>query len=208
MKYARQKLQKIKQLPFQKRMIYIWDYYKAPIFLSVFIIIFFCYFLLPIFLNMGKNTVMSLAIIDSSQSAKTDTSELSAGLLSYLDGNSKKDIILIDTSGGTYDTSSSSTIKNAILLSSVGENDIVICNEELYHTYDSKGAFLDWDLLSDNLLPEASANISGTAYDLSSCPKWQKLSYTDYQPVYACIPVSCKHPERAIAFINYLYSTD
>lgn len=207
MKYARQELQKLKQLPFPKRMAYIWDYYKIPIFLIAFFILFFCYFLVPVIKNIGKNTVMSIAIIDSSQAAKTDTSQLSDGLLSYLNGDSKKDVILIDTSGGTYDNSSS-TIKNSILLSSVGENDIVICNEDLYRTYDSKGAFLNWDLLSDDLRPELSADISGTALDLSSCPKWNELSYTDYQPVYACIPVSCRHPERAAAFINYLYSAE
>lgn len=208
MKYARQELQKLKQLPFPKRMAYIWDYYKIPIFLIAFFILFFCYFLVPVIKNIGKNTVMSIAIIDSSQAAKTDTSQLSDGLLSYLNGDSKKDVILIDTSGGTYDNSSSSTIKNSILLSSVGENDIVICNEDLYRTYDSKGAFLNWDLLSDDLRPKLSTDISGTALDLSNCPKWNELSYTDYQPVYACIPVSCKHPERVMAFINYLYSAE
>ena len=106
-------------------------------------------------------------------------------LTSLLGGNTKYDAVHIDTSGTTYDTSSSSTIKLSILLSSVGENDIVICGKELYEKYNSKGAF-------------------SNACDISNCSQWVSYGYTDYSGVYACIPVSCKHPKQAAKVIDYL----
>ena len=149
---------------------------------------FFCYFILPL-LSPKKNSLLSIAIIDSNQIAKNSTSELTNDLLSLLNGDSSQDTISIDTSGGTYDKSSTSTIKLSILLSSVGENDIIICGKELYEEYNSKGAF-------------------SSAYDISSSSVWKAYGYTDYSPIYACIPVSCKNPEQAAKTIEYLTNTN
>mgnify|MGYP002519529006 FL=1 len=208
MKKVMKELRKIRRLPFHQRTQYIWDYYKFHILLLIFCIVFISYFLLPLFSGNGKNTLLSIAIIDSNVSAKNDTSSLSEDLLSYFHADKKKDAIVIDTSGGTYDTSSSSTIKISILLSSVGENDVIICGKDLYEKFESKGAFMDWENVSDDLSPAVSSQLSGTAFDLSACHQWKELHLTDYSPVYACIPVSCKHPERAASFLNYLYSKE
>ena len=109
MKKVMKELRKIRRLPFHQRTQYIWDYYKFHILLLIFCIVFISYFLLPLFSGNGKNTLLSIAIIDSNLSAKNDTSSLSEDLLSYFHADKKKDAIVIDTSGGTYDTSSSST---------------------------------------------------------------------------------------------------
>ena len=208
MKRFAKEFQKIKQLSGLQRIIYIYDYYKIHFLVFIFCVVFFCYFLSPLFFNSGKNTLLSIAIIDSNLSTKTDTSALSDKLLHYLDADPSKNVIAVDTSGGTYDTSSSSTIKLSILLSSVGENDIIICGKEVYEKFESKGAFQDWSSLSGDLTPAVSSQLSGTAFDLSNCSKWNELHMTDYSPVYACIPVSCKHPEKAANFINFLYAKE
>ena len=206
MKRIRSELHKIRQLPPGKRLCYLWDYYKIHFFFLLFFLVFFFYFLFPLFTAPKKNTILSLAIIDSSESAKTDTSALSGIALAALDADLEKDQIQIDTSGTTYDTSSSSTIKVAILLSSVGENDIVICGKELYEQYNAQGAFLDPASYDETLSSSASDAVTGNAFDLSQCQNWISLGCTDYTPVYACIPVSSKHPERAITFLNFLYT--
>lgn len=206
MKQIKSELHKIRHLPPGKRLCYLWDYYKIHFFFLLFFLVFFFYFLFPLFTTPKKNTILSLAIIDSSEHAKTDTSALSGMALATLDADPEKDQIQIDTSGTTYDTSSSSTIKVAILLSSVGENDIVICNKELYEQYNAQGAFLDPASCGETLFSSASDAVIGNALDLSQCQNWISLGYTDYTPVYACIPVSCKHPERAITFLNDLYT--
>ncbi len=207
MERIKSELSKIRKLPPGKKLCYIWDYYKIHFFFLIFFLVFFFYFLFPLFAAPKKNTILSLAIIDSSEPAKTDTSALNEMALPALGGNSSVDQIKIDTSGTTYDTSSSSTIKIAILLSSVGENDVIICNKELYEQYNENGAFLDLSTLKkEGLSANALYALSANATDLSNCQKWLSLGYTDYTPVYACIPVSCKNTERAIAFINFLYS--
>lgn len=174
----------MKHLSPKEKLQYFWDYYRYHVLFGIFCIMFFCYFILPL-LMPEKHSLLSVAIIDSTQAAKSDTSDLSDDLLTLLNGDPHYDTVSIDTSGGTYDKSSSSTIKLSILLSSVGENDIIICGKELYTEYNSKKAF-------------------SAVYDISSSFVWGTYGYTDYSPVYACIPVSCKAPEQAAKVIEYL----
>ena len=155
----------MKNLSFKQRIVYLWDYYRYHALIVIFCIVFFCYFLSPL-LATKKHDLLSIAIIDSTQTAKEDCSALSDDLTSLLGGNTKYDAVHIDTSGTTYDTSSSSTIK-------------------LYEKYNSKGAF-------------------SNACDISNCSQWVSYGYTDYSGVYACIPVSCKHPKQAAKVIDYL----
>ena len=194
-------------LSFKQRIEYFWDYYRFHALVIIFCIVFFCYFLFPL-LVPKKHAIFSLAIIDSTQSAKENSSTLSNDLVSYLGRDTASDVIHIDTSGGTYDTSSSSTIKLSILLSSVGENDLIICNSNLYEQYNSKGAFMSLSDISDSLSPEALSEITGCACNLTNCSRWTSYGYTEYTPVYLCIPVSCKQPEQAAKVINYLFSEE
>ena len=204
MKTFTSEYQKMKKLPPGQRLPYIWEYYKIHLFLILFAIFFFLYFIFPLFGNMKKNTVLSLAIIDSTESAKTSTSQLEEDYLSVLPAHTAHDHVLIDVSGSSSNTSSSSEIKLTILLSSVGENDLIICNQEVFDRFHKEGAFLDLTAYSAQL-PDDAVIVSSVAIDLSSCVGWQQYGYTSYSPVYACIPVSCKSPERAIRFIEYLY---
>ena len=197
----------MKHWSLKKRVAYLWDYYRFHALAIIFCIVFFCYFLSPL-LTKPKHSLLSIAIIDSTETAKIDSSALSDDLVDYLSGDTANDVIDIDTSGGTYDTSSSSVIKLSILLSSVGENDIIICNQKLYEQYNSKGAFMDLTAITDSLTPEVLPNIVGTSCDISNSAKWTAYGYTDYSPVYLCIPISCKQPEQAAKAINYLFSTE
>ncbi len=197
----------MKNLSFSQKIRYLWDYYKIHALIVLFGIVFFCYFLVPLF-EKPKNTLLSIAIIDSTQTAKNDTAILSDDLVDILGGDGESDTVSIDTSGGTYDDSSSSTIKLSILLSSVGENDIVICGKELYEQYNEKGAFLDLTSIVSDVDPECLVHITGNACELNSAAKWLDYGYTDYEPIYACIPVSSKHVEEAMQAINYFFSEE
>lgn len=204
MKTFTSEFQKIKKLPPGKKMPYIWEYYKIHLLLILFAIFFFIYFIFPLFGNMRENTVLSLAIIDSTESAKMSTSQLEEDYLTTLPEHTAQDHVLIDASGSSSSTSSSSEIKLTILLSSVGENDLVICNQEVFDRFHQENAFLDLTAYAAQL-PEDAVTFSSVAIDLSSCHGWQDYGYTSYSPVYACIPVSCKSPERAIRFLQFLY---
>lgn len=186
MKTFASECEKIKKIPPGKKLPYIWEYYKIHLFLIIFAIFFFFYFIFPVFGKLRENTVLSIAIIDSTEAAKASTSQLENDYLATFSDRTDHDRVLIDVSGSSSNTSSSSEIKLTILLSSVGENDLVICNQEVYDRFNREGAFL-------------------TSMDLSDCTVWQAYGYTSYSPVYACIPVSCKHPERATHFIDFLY---
>ena len=204
MKTFASEYQKIKKLPPGEKLPYIWEYYKIHLFLILFAVFFFFYFIFPLLGNMRKNTVLSLAIIDSTETSKMDTSQLEEDYLSSLPDHTAQDRVLIDVSGSSSNASSSSEIKLTILLSSVGENDLVICNQEVFDRFNKEGAFLDLTAYSAQL-PDDAVMFSSVAIDLSSCAGWQQYGYTSYSPIYACIPVSCKFPERAIRFIEYLY---
>ena len=65
----------------RKKISYLWDYYKVHLFVILFFLLFFFYFLVPLFDGFGKDTLLSIAIIDSSGKAKNDTSELSNALM-------------------------------------------------------------------------------------------------------------------------------
>ena len=204
MKTFSSEYQKIKKLPPKKRLPYIWEYYKIHLFLVLFAVFFFFYFIFPLFGKMRENTVLSIAIIDSTETAKMSTSQLEEAYLAALPDHTAQDRVLIDVSGSSSNTSSSSEIKLTILLSSVGENDLIICNQEVFDRFHKEGAFLNLTAYSAQL-PDDAVMFSSVAIDLSSCDGWQQYGYTSYSPVYACIPVSCKSPERAIRFIEYLY---
>lgn len=204
MKTFASEYQKIKKLPPGKKLPYIWEYYKIHLFLILFAVFFFFYFVFPLFGNMRENTVLSLAIIDSTEAAKASTSPLENDYLETFSNRSDHDRVLIDVSGSSSNTSSSSEIKLTILLSSVGENDLIICNQEVFERFNEEGAFLDLTAYSAQL-PDDAVIVSSVAIDLSSCAGWQQYGYTSYSPVYACIPVSCKHPEYALHFIDFLY---
>lgn len=206
MHQLKSELSKIRVLPPWKKLSYLWDYYKLHLFFLLFFLVFFFYFLFPLFSEPKKETALSVAVIDSSPAAKADTSTLNDAFLDFSGKDKDTARINIDTSGTTSDSSSSDTVKVAILLSSVGENDIVICGRELYEQYNANGAFLNLSAFTDSLPTSAADALLDNAVNLSDCEKWNRLGYTDYTPVYACIPVSCKNPERAIAFINFLYS--
>lgn len=204
MKTFASEYQKIKKLPPGKKLPYIWEYYKIHLFLILFAVFFFFYFVFPLFGNMRENTVLSLAIIDSTETAKASTSPLENDYLETFSNRTDHDRVLIDVSGSSSNTSSSSEIKLTILLSSVGENDLIICNQEVLERFNEEGAFLDLTAYSAQL-PDDAVIVSSVAIDLSSCAGWQQYGYTSYSPVYACIPVSCKHPEYALHFIDFLY---
>lgn len=206
MKKLKSEIEKIRQLPGRERIRYLWGYYKVYLLLFIFFIVIFCYFILPLFTQRSKNTLLSIAIIDSSQIAREDTSRLNSMAVKYFNGDENTDKIQIDTSGTTYDTSSSSSIKVTILLSSVGENDVIICGQELYERYNDKDAFLNIEEYKSLICPTAYSACIGNVVSLDNCPLWSNLGYTDYTPVYACIPVSCKQPEKAVEFINFLFS--
>lgn len=204
MKTFTSECQKIKNLPPGKKLPYIWEYYKIHLFLMLFAVFFFFYFLFPLFRKMRETTVLSLAIIDSTESAKMSTSQLEEDYLAALPEHTAQDRVLIDASGSSSNTSSSSEIKLTILLSSVGENDLIICSQEVFDRFHKENAFLDLTAYAAQL-PEDAVTFSSVAIDLSSCDGWQQYGYTSYSPVYACIPVSCKSPERAIRFLQFLY---
>lgn len=204
MKTFASEYQKIKKLPPGEKLPYIWEYYKIHLLLILFAIFFFFYFIFPVFGSMGENTVLSIAIIDSTEAARAGTSQLETDYLATLSSHTDRDRVLIDVSGSSSNTSSSSEIKLTILLSSVGENDLIICNQEVYDRFNKEGAFLDLTAYSAQL-PADAVMFSTNAINLSFCTAWQAYGYTSYSPVYACIPVSCKHPERATAFLYFLY---
>ena len=204
MKTFTSECRKIKKLPPGKKLPYLWEYYKIHLFLILFAIFFFFYFIFPLFGKLRENTVLSIAIIDSTESAKASTAQLENDYLAAIPDHTSCDRVIIDVSGSSSNTSSSSEIKLTILLSSVGENDLVICNQDVYDRFNEEGAFLDLTAYGAQL-PADAVMFSTTSIDLSSSAAWQAYGYTSYSPVYACIPVSCKHPERAIQFLDFLY---
>ena len=191
---------------FRKKIYNLWYYHKLLLGITLLILFFIIYFIIPYIHGFSQNTRLSIAIINGNALCSTEKETLEKDLLAALSLNDPHDHIQIDTSVSTSDNNSATVIHTAIAMSAISENDLVICNESAYRKYAAQGAFLN---LQTELQPANTfdADILATdyAFDLSKSPVWRAFSFTDYSPVYACILKEAPHKEQLPKLITYLF---
>lgn len=198
-------MHKIKGLSPKEKMVYLWDYYRYYLFGAIFLTFLFLYFMFPVIQNAGKHPILSIAIIDSTVSAKNSTVTLQDDILNTLAPLDTKAYILIDTAASSSEDSTDSVIKETMTLSSVSENDIVICSKDTYERYAAEGAFLNWESVLGASYTTYSQYIDGEIMYLDESSYWKTLGYTDYSPVYACILNQAPHTDNIKSFVSILY---
>ncbi|MDF2513942.1 MAG: hypothetical protein K0S04_3808 [Herbinix sp.] len=171
-------LQKIKNLSWQKRMEYLWTYYRYLIIVALAVILVIGTGV-TMFQNQQRTQLLSIAIIDANPDKITAIEELKEELLSYLGQKNKQDEVFIDTAATSVDTEEN-TAKLVMVMSFVDWKELLGDEYETYETY-----------MTDGII------------DLSRMSKWEEGGYTSYSPAYLCVLKKSEHLEKARSFLDY-----
>ncbi|MDU5109914.1 MAG: hypothetical protein E6248_05675 [Clostridium sp.] len=197
-------IKKIKSLSGKKKIEYLWSYYRFVLAI-LFVILLIGISIGTMYKNSQRNTLMSIVIVDANQEKFEEVEELKRNILESIGNRGKHDEVVIDISASSSDDSAA-TIKTIISISSMGENDIVICNEETYKKFKAQGAFANWvDVLGEDY-SKYEKYIYNDEFDLSLSDKWLKSEITSYSPVYACVLSKASNKENIKNVIEYFFN--
>lgn len=191
-------LKKIRELKGLERINYLWTYYKVV--LVIFVVIVFA---ISIIATMIKGAlteeVFSLAVADVDYSANTET--LEKELETLFQPESLEEIVL-DTSLSSVEDAGNQT-KLMLVMGSMTESDVVVCNETLKDRYEEQGAFLDWKEVLGEDYETYEPYMTDGYVDMSKCAKWMEQGYTLYEPAYLCVLAGAEHLEAVRTFVEY-----
>jgi hypothetical protein len=194
-------LQKIKNLSWQKRMEYLWTYYRYLIIVALAVILVIGTGV-TMFQNQQRTQLLSIAIIDANPDKITAIEELKEELLSYLGQKNKQDEVFIDTAATSVDTEEN-TAKLVMVMSVVSDTDVVVCNQEVYDKFRYESIFVDWKELLGDEYETYETYMTDGIIDLSRMSKWEEGGYTSYSPAYLCVLKKSEHLEKARSFLDY-----
>lgn len=187
-------IRKIKALPWKKRMEYLWTYYRF-----VLLVIFFIAVVVGMVytgvINSKIRPVMSIAITDAEQGKEEQIKGLEEEILNAVGSENSQDKVAIDASGTSSDQPAQN-IKTILLASSLGENDLIICDEKTFRKFEGQGAFASWKDVLGKDYERYAQYMKEDAVDLSICPKWAEKGITDYEPVYCCVLKDAPHKKK------------
>lgn len=189
-------IQKIKSLKGKKKIEYLWTYYRSLL-LVLLLIVAVIGTIVTAIQNKQRNPVLSLAVVDANYEA--DTAPLEEDLLKYLKASGKHDEVVINTTA----TSSGNNVKLAILLSVESNMDAVVCNPDVYNSYQQEGYFFDWKELLGDDYGNYEKYMTNGVIDLSKVPAWKNAEYTLYEPAYLAVLQNSKHTDAVLQFLKY-----
>lgn len=185
---------KIKKLPFRKRMEYLWEYYKAVLVILAAVILAVATGI-TMYRNLHTDTILSVVIVDADRQNR-NYEDLETMALQKLGKGKQNENIKIDLSASSQ-TGDDAQMNLAMKLSIVEENDVIICNEQVYERFHKEHAFED---LTD--LCETRKLKNNDAFILSDSVVWNDGKYLNYAPAYLCILNSSPNKERAAEFLK------
>ncbi len=182
----REEQKKVKDMSLSGKIGYIWDYYKLPIIIGVFVIIFFIVFVKdwignnkPVYLNaVALNTILDYDY----------DSDMATDLAKYTGVDPKDYRIVIDTTM-QIDLERNTQIGMAseqkmLALFTAGEIDVMMAPEAVANFYGAEGAFSDIrNILSDDEIKaftDAGYPLYYTTYEGQSFPAGFYISNSEY----------------------------
>lgn len=195
--------QKIKSLPWKKKIEYLWTYYKFVLVIAAAVVLLVSA-AVTMYRNAVQNPVFSMVIVDADRQDEEKVQKLESELEECIRLEGRHDVIRIDTSASSGDESAQ-TIKTIIAISPMEDNDLAVCDAETYSKFHSQGAFADWrDILGEDYEKYEPYIVQG-ALDLSKSSNWVKLGLTQYEPVLAGVPARSEHQENVKKVVEYLF---
>lgn len=215
---VREELKKLSGLSWGQRLGYIWDYYK-PLLVAILVIIAAVSMGVSIYHNLQIDHIFKAYLVNC-DSYSTDVEQMSSEFAEYIGGIGKQEEITIDSSL-TYDPDDASQYGVAAQMKLVtymaaGEMDVMIGDKLLYDHYMEVGGLTDLtDLFSEkelaawkDYLVEGTDPEDGTtgiyAVKLNDSSVLNRYPAYPKGDFYATVPLSAKHPELIVQFLNYL----
>lgn len=194
---------KLKNMTWGQRIGYIWAYDKLA--LAVLALIILAVWVgVDIYHNKQQVQLLSVAIADCSIDAGQAVDSLEADLLGYMGSGDSHEMISLDTgvqSGDDY----TAVVKRSVVVAA-GTTDILICDSDLYKSYEEQEAFISTEELLGDSYSDYEAYLTDGRIDLSKSAKWKSYGMTEYEPVYAGVLVTSENTENAKKFIEYFFA--
>lgn len=212
---------KFKSLSFTKKIGYIWEYYRLPIFAVICAILVVASFVFA-YIRNNYDTVCTIVSCDGYITGhRTDEDALTTGFTNYLGIDGKKTQIDIDYSynmqGDDLDGAVTVSINKIYILANTGDMDGFMANYEniLYFCTDADTFFLDLrevltdeelDYLSDYIIYYTDANGENVpvAVDISEAPEITATDLSIEHPCYGIVNTSPNY-ENAADFIRFVF---
>lgn len=192
--------QTIKNLKGKKRLEYLWAYYKFVLVILI-IAILAGYMVYTMVSNMNRNKILSVAVVDSILQDQETIDQMETDLLEYIGAKGKHDEVQIDASISSAEDQANTT-KLTLSILPTGENDIVICGQEVYDRFKEQGAFTPIEEILGGSYSEYEEFMTNGEIDLSKCEEWNDI--ITYSPAYVCVLADSGHPDETLAFLSYL----
>ncbi len=214
---------KVKDMPLSGKISYIWDYYKLPIIIGIFVIIFIAVFIQD-WIGNNKPVYLDAVALNTILDYDYD-SDMATDLAKYAGIDPKEYRVVIDTSM-QIDLERNTQIGMAseqkmLALFTAGEIDVMMAPEAVANFYAAEGAFSDVrTILSDDeikALTDAGYPLYYTTYEGQTFPAGFYISNSDYlkriSAMGTFIPednaifaiTSCiKNPEAAIQLLRMI----
>ena len=218
-----QEKEKLKQMTFRKKLSYIFDYYRWPIFLSVCLIVLIALLGDIFYQGTKENVILGFATNDDWRLFDTET--VKNQFSQYLGIDDSRERIVFDASLYVdLDSSVDYVVGSQGQIAATTANqslDFLITTPELTEHYASLlplkdlDTFLPEDLheaLSDKLvsLPNADGELQACAIDLSQSrfmkQAWDNPVYEGLTPFYLIITDFSPHPDAVLSFIRYAFN--
>ena len=158
---------KLKDMPFKKKVSYIWDYYKFPIIGLIAASIFLCTFIKDY--RQNRRPVYLDAILINSDLAYGYDNPLTDDYIEYAGVDTEAYNLTIDSSivitENSYDQMTMANVQKVFAMYSAGELDVVIAPEPTADEYGAIGAHMDLTgLLTDEFKKELEDKGFGIYY--------------------------------------------
>lgn len=199
----RQEWEKIKSLKGKKRLEYLWMYYRAVLYVLAALIL-ICCTLWTAVVNLRKETLLSVVIVDADRQGGTaQFDKLEAALLERLGTGDRKEEVSLDLSAVSREEDDS-MMNMAMKLSVAEDNDAVILDEKTWERFQGQNIFADWeDVLGDDY-PDYQEYVTGKdRLLLSGADAWEEGGYVRYSPAYLCVLEKSERKDRVKAFAEY-----
>lgn len=195
--------EKIKGMGFKKKIEYFVAYYKWVLVLVI-CLGFAANLFWTMYSNSRMNTILALSIVDcNNYISYIEPEELEAQLLEVLGTGEKYEQVVLDTSATSQDTYEAGM--KMMVVVSVAENDVLICNREMYDKYDELEGFLDWKEVLGEDYEKYEPYMTDGVPDLSKSEKWVSEGMTSYEPTCVAIMVTAKNVDNAVRMLEYYF---
>lgn len=197
----KERLETIRRLRGKARLEYMWEYYR---FLLVFVIaaVLVISTAATMIHNSRQNIVLSIAVVDADKQAGRTNEELAEQIQKALKLPENQQV-QVDTAASSID-SQENEAKLTMVMSPVSENDIVICEQEVYDKYKETGVFKEPDDVLGEDAGRYEAYMTNGQLDLRKCYNQELLDCADYIPAYILVLDHSQNERGVQKFISYL----